>query len=338
MAEDLDISNPDRLIMGDVLRLAFFAARCHPDAKVRTEILTACDTALDVAGAPRRTEGDLRKALASATGPAIGPMVATDLDIAITSRIWRACASVGKSDLFVGSADAIGEGYGALLGVGPEATYKPRASRIMFEKFRRSEINRVVGVKKDLPSINLGLLPHPRAVKQQHVNLVVNLKVDPKMGITVAVEGIKAGRGAFSADIHSWISGRHGDRRDTQKLNSLHALGISVNVEKDGSIAIIPRTPEATIRFASACASRNLLCLHFDDDLYASNDSYLVLLAPSDTAPCGLPANVHSRSGTLSDWLRIPPLRLVPELSQDVRSAIALWLRESVRKPIGDAV
>jgi len=239
-------------------------------------------------------------------------MVATDLDIAVTARIWRACAAVGTSQLFVGSADAIGEGYGAILGC-ESVIYQSRGARI----------------KNSTASIYLGLLPPPQSIEQRHGDLVVKLKVDSKQGIAVTVEGIKPPDQPLSAEIHSWIAGRFGDRQGAQKPSSIHALGLSVSVTKDGLITVNPKTPEATIRFASACSSRNFLFLNIVDDYYASSDSCLIVLAPSDTAPCDLPADVYSRSGPLADWLRIPPLRLILDISPEVRAAIDLWLREA---------
>lgn len=319
------ISDPSRVIAGDLLRLVFFAARAHPEEDVRIAILKACDLSLDAMRAPPRSERDVRRALAFAKGPAIAPMLATNQDISLIARVWRACAAMGKSSIFVGSADAVGEGYGAVLESEPAAIYQPRESRVTI--LRRgprsgSPINGQI-------SINLGMLPNASLIGTINGNVTAKLQVDPKEGISVILDGIKNFRGKLDASTHSWISSQSGHNGIVPKLQIIHEMGLTVNISTNNAISLNARTAEAMIRFASACSSRNLFCLNFSDDCYSHADAFLVGLTPPDKAPCLLPAEVHSRSGPLAEWLRIPPLRLVPDLTQEIRVAIENWINDS---------
>ena len=323
MREVTGLADLRRPIMGDLLRVALYAARMHPDQDVRDAVLLACDVALDNMGAPGRTELHVRAALKAAKGPSIAPMLATDADIAITTRVWRACAAAGTASIFVGSADAVGEGYGASLGPDKKAIYRSRDSRLTARGSRRAP--EAEGI-----AINLGLLPAVDRLVPIDAAHSASLRVDSEHGIRISVSALTSPRMGLSMSMGSWIAERTRSRPAAEALLTLDRMGLSVNLTDDKSIEIVARTPEAAIRLASACSSRSLLCLCRPESDHALDPAVLILLEPTDRAPASLAAELHSFSGPLADWLRIPPLPLVPELNKSVRTAIESWVAESV--------
>ena len=302
--------------MGDLLRVALYAARMHPDQDVRDAVLLACDVALNNMGAPGRTELHVRTALKAAKGPSIAPMLATDADIAITTRVWRACAATGKSSVFVGSADAVGEGYGATLGPDKKAIYGSRGSR------RAPEAPDI--------AINLGLLPPVDRLVPIDAAHSASLRVDSKHGIRICVSALTSPGMGLSMSMGSWIAERTRSRPAAEALLTLNRMGLSIKLTNKKSIEIEARTPEAAIRLASACSSKSLLCLDRPEGSHVSGPAVLILLEPTDRAPTPLAAALHSCSGPLADWLWIPPLPLVPELDRNVRTSIESWVAEAV--------
>ena len=321
MIEGRGLADLKRPVMGDLLRVALYAARMHPSEDIRATILSACDVALEKLGAPIRSEKDVRAALKAAKGPSIAPMLATDTDIAITTRVWRACAVVGKINIFVGSADAVGEGYGATLGPDKKAIYLSRESRLAARSSRRAS-------ETDSIAINLGLLPAFDSLAPINAAHSASLRVDPVHGIRIFVSALARPVMGLSMGIGSWIAERSHSRLAAEPLSTLDRMGLLVTLRDDKSIEIETRTPEAAIRLASACSSRSLLCLDRPEGNRASGLAALILLEPTDKAPTTLAAELHSYSGPLADWLWIPPLPLVPELDSRVRTAIGSWFAE----------
>jgi hypothetical protein len=310
--------------MGDLLRVALYAARMHPDEGIRTAVLIACDAALDDIGAPQRTEEHVRSGLLAAEQSALNPVVTTDADIAVATKVWRACSIVGDNRLVLGSADAIGEGYGVILGDNGGATYCSRGDRLVWAK--------------DISAFNLGLLPPLDSLCPMNAAHEASLRVDPEHGVTIFVGTLTKSKTApFSMTINSWIADRSQSSPGASVRSSLNRLGLSVNLAQDGSTNIVAGTPEATIRLASACGSRSILCVDSgtSPELGAA---VLALLAPNDQAPTSLAAELHSRSGPLADWLWIPPVPLVLELDPCLRAAIGSWLAEASTTFMGKAI
>jgi len=106
-------------------------------------------------------------------------------------------------------------------------------------------------------------------------------------------------------------------------------MGLSVDFTDDGSVEIVAPTPEGAIRLATACSGRAILCVDYPKRDVALDPAALVVLVPTDEAPTSLCGELHSRSGPLADWLRIPPLPIEPILDDKVRAAIASWITES---------
>jgi hypothetical protein len=311
MSSVLGISDLTRPIMGDLLRVALYAARMHPIQDIRATILSACDTALDRIGAQRLTERNVRSALRTAEQSAINPMVTTAADIAVAARVWRASTAIGKNRVFLGSADAIGEGYGVILDVDTKATYCSRGARL-----ERGN---------DTSAMNLAMLPRVDGLSPINAAHAAFLRTDPEHGVTILVSAFSERPLAMS--MSSWIANRSRSGPASNLLSSVDRLGLSISLTADQSIQISPRTPEATIRLAAACSSRAILCLDEEGrEQTALGSAVLILLAPNDEAPKSLAAELHSRTGPLADWLRISPLPLVPELDRYVRAAIGSWL------------
>ena len=311
-----------RPIMGDLVLLALFAARTHPSSQIRAAIFKAYDSALDALGAASCSERKLKKALLDAKGPSLVPMVATSEDIAVVRRVWRSCALADALPLFIGSADAVGEGQGALLDQDLCAIYQPREARVSTKWIRRVQTEEAAA-----NAINLGMLPRsiaPFETKSEHGAF---FEIDAKAGVTLNVPSGKPATGPIEVATHSWICDRAAAGVQAASLKSLNALGLSVKLKR-GVVIIRADTPEAAIRFSTACVSRRILCVREEDSAASMKDCSLIELAPPKQPSPALPLQRHSGSGPLADWIRVPPFPVVLELDLNVRQELMRFANE----------
>ena len=320
MSDFLGLADPSRPIIGDMLRQILYAARAHPDADLRTDILAALDSALSAVGAPSFRPDELAAALSHAEGTLLAPMTFTSDDVAVATRVWRACSAAGWGGLFLGSADAIGESYGARIDSTGCAEYRARGKRLgVNERF--------------LSAINLGLLPD-RAQLTPTVLVEAYLEGSQQHGLSISVFSTDLARVVVGAQANSFAF--RGEPGRGVVRAPLGSLGLSVSSQGE-VVTVTPATAEGAIRLATLCASRAMLCLGRGSPPGIERGALVVALRPIDAGRTDLATETWSSRGALADWLRTPPLPMLPILTVRVRSRIAAWLAESHNGTTGEA-
>lgn len=314
------MADPRVPVAGDLLRLAFHAARFHPDAQLRTQVGEAIDRMLDAADAKPFPAREAMETLALAKGTALAPMVASAQDAALAARCWRlASVEAGAiqvpgfarrdTKVFVGSADAVGAGHGALLGEDRVAQFHPRAGR-----------------PTDGHWIHLGIARKPTDLALARGGDEATLEVEQGGGIAIAcMPASSPGPDA------RWDEGFLAIRRDDGTIDhqSLRELGLKAEQARDGRARLSPASPEAAIRLASACTQRPLVLLESSASGKAGRGrivgsfDMIVELAPLAEAPCRLACVRRSRDGMLAQWMSMPRAVVALALDPAARAAIA---------------
>jgi len=295
-----------RAIMGDLLRAALWCARKSPNSPAGLAVWKTFDQELTRLSAPRLSLRDIQLRVRALTTPRVAPITVHALDWPLIIRAWRACFAFGHTGFRIGSADAIGFGYGALLTSAGTDKYFVR------------------GEPTDTPGIYLGLCPSHLPLAHLRQSPKVQMRVDTS-GLTIGgILGDKAGFKELSATLHSWLIDQGRITTDLEKA-SLRAANFEMRTTPQGW-QLNARTPEALIRLSAQCAAGALLAFIPDDNLGGKNEAVLSFLRPTDEAPASLAAERHSRSGPLADWLRLPPLPIVLNLTLESRTALdAVW-------------
>ena len=296
------IFSSGRPIMGDLLRATLWCARSFPSTNEADAIWAAFDHELARIDAPRVSKRSLQQRIRALRTPWIAPMVIEPLDWPLLIRLWRTLDAFGYEGMVVGSADAVGIGYGAWLGADGKDYYFGR------------------GDQPDEYGVSLGLRPIHLPLEQ--------LKHTPHTNISVGEAGIKINgkldkpdTRSLDAKLHSWLVDLTGHIPTT--LNTVTASSFRYNIKiTSNGWSLEPTSPESTIRLAIHCASRALLAFIPNDKLISDHEVTMTFLRPTDEAPDKLVAERHSRAGHLADWLQIPPLPIVLNLSNDTRAAL----------------
>lgn len=309
-------------VMGDLLRLAFHASRFHPDERLRASVGEAIDLMLDAEGARACASREAAEALAAAEGTALAPMLFAAEDALLASRFLRLAelepampGPGGGARVFVGSADAVGSGQGAVLGFEGEATYHTRADRD--------------AEARDLHWVNLGIARKPRDLALPGRGDEGTLEVEREGGIVIACRLASLPGDAPAFD--QAVLGFHHPGRPI-KYQKLHARQLRVELDPKQRLCARPGNPEESIRFASSCADRPRLLLapsvkavgqRAQGTRCHGSFDILLQLAPLDDAPCGLPCVRISHAGSLAEWMSLPATMVALDLPRDQRAAIA---------------
>ena len=336
-------------VSGDLLRLAFHASRFHPDPARRAGIGAAIDAMLDRASAPPLAAHEAAAALALATGTALAPMVAGKEDAALAARFWRLVSLEtwkpgdtvrpnADRQVFVGSADAVGAGQGALLAGGTKATFHLRKDRpdgvhFVHPGMARKPTDLALLLGGDSASLEIG----------RDGGVVIACRIAALPGkvrsfgdgllATRLPDGSVVGRAPMRLD--AGFVARRGADGAIERL-SLGAAGLRADAGgHDGTpLRVSPETPEAAIRFAAACTDRPLLYLASKVTRLTgagkprhvrAPDSFdlVVQLAPLEEAPCALPCVRASHTGMLAEWMSMPAVAIALDLAAEHRAAIA---------------
>jgi len=346
---DKRIAEAGMPVAGDLLRLALHASRFHPDASARAGIGAAIDAMLDGAGAPPLAAGEAAEALALAQGTMLAPMVAGAKDAALAARFWRLVALEtwkpadnarpgDDREVFVGSADAVGAGHGALLAGASKATFHLRTDR-----------------PDGVHYVHLGLARKPGDLGMPLGADVATLEVARDGGVAIACRiAMNPGKvpdfgcGPLATRLHDGsLVGRSPLRLDagfiakrgpdgTIERLSLGAAGLAAEPGGfDGKpLRVYPSSPEAAIRLAATCVDRPLLYLASKVTRLTGSgkprharqpDSFdlVVQLAPLDDAPCELRCVRASHAGMLAEWMSMPAVAIALDLAPELRAAIA---------------
>ncbi|MFZ9447516.1 MAG: hypothetical protein ACO3CC_05020 [Alphaproteobacteria bacterium] len=310
-------------VAGDLLRLAFHASRFHPDGELRASIGEAIDLMLDAGGARAFPAREAAEALAAAEGSALAPMLCAAEDALLAARFWRLAELEpamhrpdGDSQVFVGSADAVGSGHGAVLGRAGAAAYPSRAAR--------------AAAAGDLHWVNLGIARKPRDGGLPRKGDAGTLKVERDGGVTLRCRLASLPGDAPAFD--QVLLGFHPHGRPIE-YRELGARDFAVELGRDQRLSLRPASPEASIRLASACADRPRLLLCSSVKPEASTQrgrsrirgsfDLILQLAPLDEAPCPLPCVRVSHVGTLAEWMSLPATLAALDLAPGQRAAIA---------------
>lgn len=298
-------------VFGDQLRLGLYAARMHPDTGLRDEILTAFDKSLGASGARPLSESEITTAILRAVGTPLEPMTFTQADVAVLARLLPACRAAGWGDLFLGSADAVGQGYGAWISGDLQATYHSREDRLRFNN--------------DRSALNLGLLPM-RSCLAPTPRIKARFETSQKKGVSIRLLDTELAKSPLASGLHSFIS--IVDPGRGMRTLALERIGLVVDVHGD-EVSIAPRASEAAIRFASICATGAFMCLGCTERPGLWNDAVLIELTSFGTEPRDLPAEWWSCRGLLAEWIHTPVLPIGLDLKPEIRSRIAEWFAEA---------
>ena len=226
----------------------------------------------------------------------------------------------------IGSADAVGEGYGAVLDEKLIASYMTREQRV---PRRGRKWNSAIG-DKQRPALNLNLVPLIQHAKLSEKKVSAHLTIDKRKGIALVISSEEALPESFKVLMHSWIAEPAPGAKKQKLRESLHSIGLAAEKEAGrGRIILRPQSPEATIRFAVACAGRANVCLRSTPDTDYSKHAWLVGLLPQAQGDKELVVERHSCDGALAEWLRIAPYPLSVALDDETRQRIAEWLHAS---------
>lgn len=310
-------------VMGDLLRLAFHASRFHPDARLRASVGEAIDLMLDAQGACAYPAQSAAEALAAAEGTALAPMVFAEADALLASRFLRLAeladpANSGQGTgarVFVGSADAVGSGQGAVLGREGAAAYHTRADR--------------TAEASGLHWVNLGIARMPRDLALPRGGDEGTLEVEREGGVAIACH--LASLPGDSPAFDKAVLGFHHPGRPI-KYQDRGGRQLVAELDQKQCLRVRPGSPEESIRFASDCGERPRLLLvssvkatgpKAQGTRCRGSFDVLVQLAPLADAPCGLPCVRISHAGSLADWMSLPATMAALDLPRDQRAEIA---------------
>lgn len=299
-------------IFGDPLRLLLYAARLHPDEDLRRQILIDFDNALAEIGVRPVAQNEMAAAVSQVVGPALAPMTFAPADMAILSRILPACRAAGWGNLFLGSADAVGQGYGTLIDGAGRATYHSRE--------RRGEFS------KPLAALNLGMLPARSRVTPTSA-IKARFAKSQKHGVSIRVRAPEFANSPLASQVNSLVF--LGNPNRGVRASPLDQIGLVVDLHRD-EISIAPRTSEAAIRFASICASGALLCLACEERPGTWHSAVLIALTSFGAEPVDLAAEWWSSRGPLAEWAHTPVLPLKLDVMPETRSRVSAWLAEAL--------
>lgn len=311
MKDFAGLAESGRPIFGDQLRLVLYAARVHPDFGLREEILADFDTSLRAIGARPLAEREITTALSKVVGTPLEPMAFTQGDVAVLARLLPACRAAGWADLFLGSADAVGQGFGAWISDGLQVTYHSREDRLRSNKV--------------LPALNLGLLPiRSRLVPNRCVK--ARFEMSQTNGVSVRLRETELAKSPLASALHSFVAVFEPGRG--LRTLPLEQIGLAIDVQ-GSEVSIAPRTSEAAIRFASICATGAFLCLGRTERPGLWHDAILIELTNFGAEPKGLAAEWWSCRGPLAEWAHMPALPIGLDLKSRTRSRVADWIAET---------
>ena len=294
---------PGRPIMGDLLRVALWCARRNPASPASVAVWQAFDKALSCIAAAPISRKEIQERIRALEAPWIAPVIIEDHDWPLLLRIVSACRAFGYSSFNIGSADALGFGYGIHLA-------QRRGDDKYFERSAPAET----------PSVHLGLRPAALTLANFDKQPLTRMSFEDS-GLTISVEVSHPKLRGFNLELNSWIVdlGRRAPTSSTASRASSFNYGMS---ETETGWSLGAKTPESAIRLAMQCAAGALFGFVPDDRIGGDYEAILTFLRPADEAPTYLAAERHSRSGPLADWLRIPPLPIVLELDTDSCAAL----------------
>jgi hypothetical protein len=174
-------------------------------------------------------------------------MVVDAADWPIVLRLWRALQVFGYDEIIIGSADAVGFGYGACLESGGKDEY-----------FSRRAPSR-------LPGIYLGLRPMELPIEQLEQQPHTTMEVSGS-GIRINGQLSAADFIGLNAEMNSWITDLSSQMRPNLKALSTRAFNYDINPTSKGW-SLEPTSPESAIRLATHCARGALLAFVPDDKL-----------------------------------------------------------------------
>lgn len=329
MTQTLDetMADPAVPVIGDLLRLAFHAARFHPDRDVRAAIGVALDRMLDAASTPPHGAADIGDVVARHPGTPLAPMVADGDDRVLAARLWRYCefAFVGAppdlddcgrgARVFLGSADAVGAGHGVMLN---------RAGS-------RSQSGR--SLEPGIDRLHLGIARRADGIVLPACGDRATVAVDRRAGVTIEIRLAEAPGGGPALGAQDWLSPL-GPATGGFDLPRLNQAGIRVQARSSRWLRIGAASPEGAIRLGAACADRAIVHIPIRtpppgkpnapaQTLTPGAFDVLVRLAPLDEPGARLHCVRASRTGMLADWMRFNCLPLAPDLAPELRLAIA---------------
>jgi hypothetical protein len=304
---------------GEVFPLLMLGAVQHPDTEFRKELKGVIVEWIDSLR-PRHTEQDIVAALRECTGTLLEPFSLTGEDEEIASILLRVAFSeaVDKTRFRIVSRDTLGMSGGCIVTNSLKHYYVERYAR----GYRR---NPKIGHWSFAPrNVPVGRVEStgPSALQVSKLERTIQATVKGNdLGYSVDIKGVnlkslrwpETDRLAGLLQKHSVL----GQRRE-----SLDAIGLRAQVEK-GSIALIPATPEATMRLTAHLLSESLVVL----DPGATNKGrykiYFRIALPNEEER-QLKTLVSVTAGYFWEWVNIE-LEQAPVLSELQQLNIARW-------------